>query len=54
MSCGSLNVEIFMSDGSAFDQNIFVQEEQTFSVPYTEETSLQGLYELKLKAYYDE
>ena len=54
ISCGKLNVEIFMNDGSVFDQNVFVQQEQTFFVPYTEETSFQGLYQLRYKAYYDD
>ena len=54
ISCGSLVVEIFMNDGSAFDEEIFTQEEYAFVIPYTEEVSLQGLYQFRFKAFYDE
>ena len=53
-SCGSLVVEILMDDGSAFDEAIFRQDGQAFIVPYTEEVSLQGLYQFRFKVYYDE
>ena len=43
-----------MNDGTAFDENIFTQEERVFIVPYTEDISFQGLYQLRLKVYYDE
>ena len=54
ISCGSLVVEVFMNDGSAFDEAVFTQDDQAFIVPYTEEVSLQGLYLFRFKAYYDE
>ena len=54
LSCGSLVVEMFMDDGSEFDENIFKQEEGAFIVPYTEDTSFQGLYQFRFRAYYDD
>ena len=54
LSCGSPVVEVFMNDGSAVNENIFVLFESAFVVPYTEETSYKGLYQLKVKAYFDE
>ena len=53
-NCGSLVVEIFMDDGSEFDEKIFKQEEGAFIVPYTEDTSLQGLYQFRFRAYYED
>ena len=43
-----------MDDGSTFDGEIFKQEERAFIVPYTEDTSLQGLYQFRFRAYYDD
>ena len=43
-----------MDDGSTFDDKIFKQEEGAFIVPYTEDTSLQGLYQFRFRAYYDD
>lgn len=50
---GSLVVEVIMNDGSALDESIFKLEEQALIVRYSENTELQGLYKLKLRAYYD-
>ena len=43
-----------MNDGSALDEAIFTQDDKALIVPYSEEVSLQGLYLLRFKAYFNE
>ena len=51
VNCGNLTVNFTMRDGSEINRDIFKIDNQAFIVPYTEDTSLQGLYEIKFQVY---
>ena len=58
VDCGALIVEIFNADGSEFDTNIFELDQNKFSnnkfqVLYSEDLSIQSVYELSFRAYFE-